>query len=137
MLLGLKEYPNMNKRQAFQRWYLTTSTTGEQLMLKLANNLVLHTNINKTTAFYRLLHPIKGKKIKNIPPRTKRMTTMIYLYTRLYFERQLKDAFDHIKAQSSSKFKKAQIIQLLEYNLKNKRMQAFLIWLKKSQKSRR
>ena len=47
--MGLKEYPRINKRHAFYSWYLRTTTMGESLLKKTADNLVLYTNINKTT----------------------------------------------------------------------------------------
>ena len=53
MLMGLKEYPRLNQKRAFWKWYLTTTATGENLFQKVSDNLVLYTNINKTTSFYR------------------------------------------------------------------------------------
>ena len=55
MLLALKEYPRLSKRRAFYIWYLRTAKKGVKVLEKVANNFVLFTNINKTTAFYRML----------------------------------------------------------------------------------
>jgi hypothetical protein len=87
VLFGLKEYPRYNKKHAFFSWYLQSTDAGESLMQKVADQLVLHTNINKTTGFYRLFKKVKGKK-RVVSPKTKRMTMMIYLYSRIFFERQ-------------------------------------------------
>ena len=86
MLMGLKEYPRLNLKRAFWRWYLNSTGSGENLFTKTVNQLVLYTNINKTTSFYRLLGTVRSKLIK-VHPRVKRMTTMIYLYTRIFFDR--------------------------------------------------
>lgn len=86
MLLGLKEYPRLNLKRAFWRWYLNTTGSGENLFQRAANNLVLYTNINKTTSFYRLLGTVRSRSFK-VHPRVKRMTTMLYLYTRFFFDR--------------------------------------------------
>jgi len=83
MLMGLKEYPRLNLKRAFWKWYLTSTTTGENLFQRAADNLVIYTNINKTTSFYRLFSKIKGKK-KKVHPRVKRMTMMLYLYSRIF-----------------------------------------------------
>lgn len=98
MLLGLKEYPRLNLRRAFWRWYLNTTGSGENLFQRAANNLVLYTNINKITAFYRLLGTVRSRHFK-VHPRVKRMTTMLYLYARLFFDRTKRDAFNKIKTQ--------------------------------------
>jgi len=83
MLMGLKEYPRLNLKRAFWRWYLTSTGTGENLFQRAADNLVLYTNINKTSSFYRLFSKIKGRK-KKVHPRVKRMTVMLYLYSRIF-----------------------------------------------------
>lgn len=101
MLMGLKEYPRLNLKRAFWKWYLTTTGTGENLFQKAADNLVLYTNINKTTSFYRLFSKIKGRK-KKVHPRVKRMTVMLCLYTRIFAERQMRDFFEKVKAKGGS-----------------------------------
>lgn len=101
MLMGLKEYPRLNLKRAFWKWYLITTGTGENLFQKAADNLVLYTNINKTTSFYRLFSKIKGRK-KKVHPRVKRMTVMLYLYTRIFAERQMRDFFERIKSEGGS-----------------------------------
>lgn len=101
MLMGLKQYPRLNIKRAFWKWYLITTGTGENLFQKAADNLVLYTNINKTTSFYRLFSKIKGRK-KKVHPRVKRMTYMLYLYTRLFAERNMRDFFEKMKSQGGS-----------------------------------
>ena len=81
MLMGLKEYPRLNIKRSFWRWYLMSTGTGENFFQRAADNLVLYTNINKTTSFYRLFCKVKGRK-KKVHPRVKRMTMMLYLYSR-------------------------------------------------------
>lgn len=88
-------------KRAFWRWHISSTESGETNILRAANNLVLYTNINKTTAFYRLLGTVR-RNIK-VHPRVKRMTTMIYLYTRIFFDRQKRDAFDRMKYQGKSR----------------------------------
>lgn len=58
-LMGLKEYPRLNLRRAFWRWYLSTTDHGDRLFQNAADKLVLYTNINKTSFFYRLLNTVK------------------------------------------------------------------------------
>lgn len=100
VLFGLKEYPRYNKKHAFYTWYLNSTSAGESLLQRAADQLVLYTNINKTTGFYRLFKKVKGKK-KVVSLKTKRMTTMIYLYTRLFFERQKREFFEKLKIAAS------------------------------------
>ena len=66
------------------------------MLQRVADQLVLYTNINKTTGFYRLFKKVKGKR-KIVSPKTKRMTMMIYLYSRLFFERQKQEFFEKFK----------------------------------------
>lgn len=94
--MGLKEYPRHNKKHAFYLWYIRSTDTGESKLQKVADQLVLYTNINKTTGFYRLFKKVKGKK-RVVSPKTKRMTMMIYLYSRIYFERQKQEFFEKFK----------------------------------------
>jgi len=79
----------LNLKRAFWRWYLGATDHGESLFQNASDKLVLYTNINKTTVFYRLMNQIKGKKRK-VHPRVKRMTIMIYLYSKIYFQRGMK-----------------------------------------------
>jgi hypothetical protein len=96
LLLGLKEYPRQSKRSAFYHWYVKSTIAGESLLQKVGNKLVLDTHINKTTAFYRLFRLVKGKK-KIISPKLKRMTIMLYLYSRVFVERQKQEFFQKFK----------------------------------------
>lgn len=102
MLLGLKEYPRLNLKRAFWRWYLNTTGSGDNLFQRAANNLVLYTNISKITSFYRLLGTVRSRLLK-VHPRVKRMTTMLYLYTRYFFDRTKREAFQKIRGQGKSK----------------------------------
>lgn len=99
--MGLKEYPRLNLKRAFWRWYMSSTGSGEELILHAANQLVLYTNINKTTAFYRLLGTVRSKTRK-VHPRVKRMTTMLYLYLRIYVDRIKRYGFDHLKGEGKS-----------------------------------
>lgn len=58
-LMALKEYPRLNLKRAFWRWYLSSTDHGDVLFQNAADKLVLYTNINKTTFFYRLLNTVK------------------------------------------------------------------------------
>jgi hypothetical protein len=100
LLMGLKEYPRQNKRSAFYSWYLKSTQEGQSLLQKLSNRLVLETNINKTTAFYRLFRPIKGKKTI-VSPKIKRFTIAMYLYSRIFVERQKQEFFQKFKIYAS------------------------------------
>ena len=99
--MGLKEYPRLNLKRAFWKWYLTSTGTGENLFQRAADNLVLYTNINKTSSFYRLFNKIKGRK-KKVHPRVKRMTVMLYLYSRIFVERNMRDFFEKVKVKGGS-----------------------------------
>ena len=92
VLMGLKEYPRLNVKRAFWRWYLNTTDTGESLFQRAADQLVLYTNINKTTAFYRLFNKVKGRR-RIVSPKAKRMTVMLYLYTKIFYDRPMREFF--------------------------------------------
>ncbi len=81
---------------------MNTTGSGDNLFQRAASNLVLYTNINKTTSFYRILGTVRSRQFK-VHPRVKRMTTMIYLYTRYFFDRTKREAFQKIKGQGKSK----------------------------------
>ena len=55
ILLGLNKHLKNQMRKMIQKWYLSTTNKGKEVMFKLCKRLVLDTNINKTTVFYRLL----------------------------------------------------------------------------------
>lgn len=133
MLLGLKEYPRLNLKRAFWRWYLNSTGSGEELFLKAANNLVLYTNINKTTAFYRLLGTVRSRT-KKVHPRVKRMTTMLYLYTRLFFDRTKRDAFDRIKVLGKSR--KYHAVDKIVEAARKRKSSALKIWLTEAKRRR-
>ena len=86
VLMNLKEYPRMNLKRGFWRWYLQTTDVGQNLFQRAADNLVLYTNINKTTAFYRLFETVRhGRRI--VSPKMKRMAYMMYLFSKNFFDR--------------------------------------------------
>ena len=94
--MSLKEYPKQSKRNAFYSWYLKSTLAGQGLFQKMADKLVLETNINKETAFYRLFKKVKGKK-KIVTPKMKRMTLMLCLYAKLFTFRQQQEFFEKFK----------------------------------------
>lgn len=125
MLLGLKEYPRLNLKRAFWRWYLNTTGSGDNLFQRAANNLVLYTNIHKINSFYRLLGTVRSRVLK-VHPRVKRMTTMIYLYTRFFFDRTKREAFQKIKGQGRTK--KMNIAEKIVYCSKQRKLSALRLW---------
>lgn len=125
MLLGLKEYPRLNLKRAFWRWYLNTTGSGDNLFQKAANNLVLYTNINKTTSFYRILGTVRSRLLR-VHPRVKRMTTMLYLYTRYFFDRTKREAFQKIKGQGKSK--KLNVAEKILQCAKLRKLSALRLW---------
>jgi hypothetical protein len=96
MLMNLKEYPRLNLKRSLWRWYLNTTDTGENLFQRAADQLVLYTNINKTTSFYRLFNKVRGRR-RVVSPKVKRMTTMLYLYTKIYYDRYMREFFEKFK----------------------------------------
>ena len=95
-LMALKEYPRLNLKRAFWRWHLSTTDQGEKLFKRASDKLVLYTNINKTSFFYRLYNQVRVKQIK-VDPKVKRMTVMFYLYTKIFFERPMRTFFEKTK----------------------------------------
>ena len=63
---------------------------------------MLYTNINKTTFFYRLFNTVKVREIK-VDPNVKRMTMMFYLYTKMYYERPMREFFEKVKIMTYKK----------------------------------
>lgn len=131
--MGLKEYPRLNLKRAFWRWYLNSTGSGENLFNQTVNQLVLYTNINKTTSFYRLLGTVRSKQ-KKVHPRVKRMTTMIYLYTRIFFDRSKREFFEKFKIVGASK--KVSIAEKLVDCAKKRKISAFKLWLQEAKKRR-
>lgn len=100
LLLSLKEYPRQNLRNAFYKWYITTSQTGQGLLQKMVTRLVLQTNVNKTTAFYRMFQ--KVKKTENyVSCKSKRLALVLYLYSRIYLQREKQEFFEKFKIFAS------------------------------------
>ena len=128
--MGLKEYPRHNKKHAFYLWYLRSTDTGGSILQKVADQLVLYTNINKTTAFYRLFKKVKGKK-RIVSPKTKRMTIMIYLYSRLFFERQKQEFFEKFKIYANKNSKINDLASKLIERSKMRKRECLHIWIRK------
>jgi hypothetical protein len=63
--------------------------------MRTANKLVLYTNINKITSFYRLISGLKNRK--QVPPHIKKMLTILHAYTKLSLDRTKKDVFTTLK----------------------------------------
>ena len=74
------------------------------LLLKATHNLVLHTSINKATAFYRLLMAVRDP-YPPVPIATKRFTVMINAYTQMYMNKNKKHAFDLLVMKTQGKSK--------------------------------
>lgn len=128
--MGLKEYPRHNKKHAFYLWYLRSTDTGGSILQKVADQLVLYTNINKTTAFYRLFKKVKGKK-RIVSPKTKRMAIMIYLYSRLFFERQKQEFFEKFKIYANKNSKINDLASKLIERSKMRKRECLHIWISK------
>ena len=88
-LLALKEFPRLNMRRAFWRWYLSQTAVGRQNFQNLADNLVLHTNVNRTTVLYRLKTATFGKKF-HVSPMLKRKIVMLTATMKLFFRKHKK-----------------------------------------------
>lgn len=89
VLMGLKSYPALSLKRTFYQWYLKTTGRGENLLRKTCNQIVLYTNITKSSSFYRIMATVRKGRV-HVHPRIKRMTTMIHLYTRIFFDRSKK-----------------------------------------------
>lgn len=81
---------------------MNTTDTGESLFQRAADQLVLYTNINKTTSFYRLFNKVKGRR-RIVSPKTKRMTIMLYLYTKIFYDRHMREFFEKFKIAGAGK----------------------------------
>jgi hypothetical protein len=105
---------------------LNTTGSGDNLFQKAANNLVLYTNIHKINSFYRLLGTVRSRVLK-VHPRVKRMTTMLYLYTRYFFDRTKREAFQKIKGQGRTK--KMNIAEKMIECAKQRTISALRLWV--------
>lgn len=106
---------------------MNTTDTGETLFQRAADNLVLYTNINKTTSFYRLFNKIKGRR-RIVHPRVKRMTTMLYLYTKIFYDRQLREFFEKLKLMGGSR--KSKFATNVVESAKSRQLGLVNIWIK-------
>jgi hypothetical protein len=96
-LLALKEYPRLNMKRAFWNWFLTTTLKGDSLFQTAADNLVLYTNCNRVTAFYRLKLATFGRKSKfYVSPALKMKIDSLTATLRLVYRKHKKEILDKI-----------------------------------------
>lgn len=124
--MNLKDYPRLNLKRAFWRWYLNSTDTGTSLFQKASDNLVLYTNINKTTAFYRLFETVRAKRRK-VNPKVKRMTVVLYLFSKVCFDRAKKEVFEKLKYHGASQ-KQLLGERLIECS-RGRKKEALKIWI--------
>ena len=129
VLNALKEYPRLNIKRAFWRWYLNATANGLQHFQTAADNLVLYTNCNKITVFYRLLHQVR-KSVVHVSLATKRKVQMMMVTLRMVMEKHKREAYNLIKMTSKNKRQKA-ILQILDIS-KKKQINCINIWLRKT-----
>ncbi len=90
-LIALKEYSRFNLKRAFWNWYLTTTAKGANLFQKAADNLVLYTNCNRISVFYRLKNATFGRKNEiYINPILRRKIVMLTATLKLYYRKHKK-----------------------------------------------
>jgi hypothetical protein len=126
--MGLKEYPRLNLKRAFWRWYLTTTDTGESLFQKVSDNIVLYTHANKENTYYRFFKKAKGRRRK-VNPKIKRLTMILCLYTKIFFNRQVREAFEMIKY--NGKPQKQIAIENIIDRTNDRKTNGFRHWLKR------
>jgi hypothetical protein len=96
----IKEYPHLNLKKAFWRWYLC-SETGSNLVKDSVDKLVLYTNINKETAAYRLFRLIKDSPSIKVDIRAKRLAMVLFFFSKLFANKRIKDCFNDLKEFAS------------------------------------
>lgn len=116
----------MNLKRAFYRWYLQTTDVGQNLFQRAADNMVLYTNVNKTTAFYRMFETVRHQR-RIVHPRVKRMTTVLYLFIKGFFDRPKREFFEKLKLCGSNQQVDAAEKLLSCANARKK--EAFKIWI--------
>lgn len=125
----LKEYPRLNLRRAFWNWYLNTTSNGAQLFQTAADNLVLYTNCNRITAFYRLKSATFGKRNHfYVSPALKRKIVMLTATLKLFLRKHKHDVFQKIK-NSADTIKKTAIRKILEVT-NQKQLNSLKMWLR-------
>jgi len=100
-LMNLKEYPRMNLKRAFYRWYLQTTDMGQNLFQRAADNMVLYTNVNKTTAFYRMFETVRVQR-RIVTDDAKRRGFIFYLFIKRFYDRPQATFFEKFKAMGAS-----------------------------------
>jgi hypothetical protein len=100
-LMNLKEYPRMNMKRAFYRWYLQTTDMGKNLFQRAADNMVLYTNVNKTTAFYRIFETIRANR-RIVTDDAKRRGFIFYLFLKRFYDRPQATFFEKLKSVGGS-----------------------------------
>ena len=75
---------------------MSQTAVGRQNFQNLADNLVLYTNVNRTTVLYRLKTATFGKKF-HVSPLLKRKIVMLTATLKLFFRKHKKEIFEKIK----------------------------------------
>jgi hypothetical protein len=123
-------------KRAFWSWYLLTTAKGSDLFQKAADNLVLYTKINSTTAFYRLKNATFGRKINfYVSPLLRRKIVMLTATIKLCLRNHKKEAFDKIK-ESAQSIKKTAVLRMLEAT-KKKQVNCLKLWMKNTKTKNR
>jgi len=131
VLNGLKEYPRLNLKRALWNWYMVSTTKGEQFIQRAADNLVLYTNCNKITAFYRLLNAVRGKVVK-ISPLMRRKVIMMNVTLKSFFNRHKRESF--LKIKRSAQSIRQELAQRMIEATRKKQINCVKLWLKNTKK---
>jgi hypothetical protein len=102
ILLSLTQYPRLKIRSVIWRWYFHSTGSGANLFQRGVNNFVLYTRIQKANCIYRLIRTVR-KRNRSVHPKIKRMTIMIYLYTRSFLEKAKKTAYEALRTYRKEK----------------------------------
>ena len=132
--MALKQYPRLNMKRAFWRWYLSQTAVGKQNFQNLSDNLVLYTNVNRTTVLYRLKTATFGKKFF-VSPMLKRKIVMMTATLKLFFRKHKKEIFEKIK-ESSQGMKKTAVQRMLNAT-KKKQINCLKVWMRNTKTKNR
>jgi hypothetical protein len=91
VLLNLKYHNRATLKYTLRQWYVNSVVACHNLFSQLVTNLVIYTNINKVSFFYRLQKTIKRTII--VKPKIKRIAIIIYLFTKNIFTIMKKTTF--------------------------------------------
>lgn len=95
---------------------------------KVSDNIVLYTHANKENTYYRLFKKAKGRRRK-VNPKIKRLTMILCLYTKIFFNRQVREAFEMIKY--NGKPQKQIAIENIIDRTNDRKTNGFRHWLKR------